>query len=87
MKTLLAYINYLKISLAMAVLAFSAGCVGYAGGGYDYVGGPYVGPAPEVTFYGGFYGRGRDVHEFSHRGFESRGVGRGGGGGHGGERR
>jgi hypothetical protein len=81
MKKLFDSFSLLKISLALALLAFSAGCVGYAGGGggYDYVGGAYVGPVPEATFYGGFYGRGHDVHTFSHRGFASRGVAHGGG--------
>jgi hypothetical protein len=87
MKKLFDALGYLKISLAVALMAFSAGCVGYGGGGYDYVGGPYVGPVVDADFYGGFYGRGHDVHAFSHRGFASRGVAHGGGFGHGGGHR
>jgi hypothetical protein len=36
---------------------------------------------PDVGFFGGPYERGRDVHEYSHRGAISRGVAHGGGGG------
>ena len=40
----------------------------YVGGGY---GGGYYG-APDMYVFGGEYERGRDVHEYSHRGSVSR---------------
>ena len=62
----------IKIGLGIALLAALAGCVGYVDGGY--YGGPVVVPGPEVYFWGGDYGRGRDVHVYSQRGHESRAV-------------
>ena len=70
----------IKVGLALAVLlALTGGCVGFVGGGYD--GGVVVAPAPDVVLFGGSYDRGRDVHSYSQRGAESRGVAHGGGGG------
>ena len=46
------------------------GCVGYVRGGY---GGAVVVPGPDLYFFGGSYERGHDVHDYSRRGFESRG--------------
>ena len=65
---------YLGIGAAMlcaAVLIIFTGCVGYVGpdGGGAVVVGP---PAPDVVLFGGDYDRGRDVHAWSHRGYESR---------------
>lgn len=60
-----------KIGLGMAVLAACVGCVGYVDGGY---GGAVVVPGPDVYLFGGGYDRGRDVHDYSHRGSESRAV-------------
>jgi hypothetical protein len=84
--------NQIKIGLSIALLAGLAGltgCVGYVdGGGYGYGDAVVVG-GPEVGFYGGGYERGRDVHDYSHRGSFSRSVahpGGGGGGGRGGKR-
>ena len=53
----------------IALLAVLTGCVGYVGGGY---GGPVVVPGPSVYFWGGDYDRGRDVHVYSQRGYQSR---------------
>jgi len=82
-------VDRIKIGLGIAVLAGLTGCVGYVDGGY---GGGVVVAEPDVYLFGGGYDRGRDVHDYSHRGSESRaaahpvGGGRGGGGGHGGKR-
>ena len=58
-------------ALRIALLAGVTGCVGYVDGGY---GGAVVVPAPDLYIYGGSYERGRDVRDYSHRGFESRAV-------------
>ena len=56
--------------LGVGLLAALTGCVGYVDGGY--YGGPVVVPGPSVYFWGGDYDRGRDVHVYSQRGYESR---------------
>ena len=61
----------LKLGVGIAILAASAGCVGYVEGGY---GGPVVLPGPELFFWGGEYEGGHEAHAYSHRGFESRAV-------------
>lgn len=63
-----------KVVLSGALLAALTGCLGYVDGGYsgDY-GGAVIVPEPDVVVFGGGYERGRDVHEFSHRGAVSRG--------------
>jgi hypothetical protein len=72
-------VGQIKIRLAIAVLsAMTAGCVGFVGGGDD--GGVVVAPGPDVVLFGGGYDRGRDVHSYSQRGFQSRAVAHGGGG-------
>jgi hypothetical protein len=58
----------IKIGLGIALVAALTGCVGFVGEGY---GGAVVVPYPEYVF-GGSYERGREVHGYSHRGFESR---------------
>jgi hypothetical protein len=63
-------VDRIKLGLGMALLAAFTGCVGYVGGGY--YGGPVVVPAPSVYFWGGDYDRGREVHVYSQRGYESR---------------
>ena len=71
--------NGQKILLGFALLSTLTGCVGYVDGGY---GGAVVVPGPpDVFLFGGGYDRGRDVHDYSHRGSESRAVAHGGGGG------
>ena len=81
MERLPGIFKHFKIGLAIALVAASAGCAGgyvVADGGYD--GGGAVVVDPDVSFYGGFYGRGRDVHAYRDRGVASRGVAHGGGG-------
>jgi hypothetical protein len=68
----------IMIGLGIALLTVQTGCVGWVdGGGY---GGTVVVPGPEVTFFGGDYGRGREVRGYSSRGAASRGVAHPGGG-------
>src|ERR1019366_4483967 len=62
-------VDRIKIGLAIALLVTLLGCVGYVGGGY---GGAVLVPEPDVYVFGGDYERGREVHEYSHRGVESR---------------
>jgi hypothetical protein len=62
-------VDQIKIALGIALLACLMGCVGYVDGGY---GGTVVVPGPPVLLFGGGYERGRDVHEYSRRGVESR---------------
>src|SRR5579872_2960148 len=64
-------IDQIKIALGVALLACLMGCVGYVDGGY---GGTVVVPGPPVLLFGGGYERGHEVHEYSRRGFESRGA-------------
>jgi hypothetical protein len=79
-------VNRIKIGLGIALLATLTGCVGYVDGGY--VGGGYGGAVvvaePDVYIFGGGYERGRDVHDYSHRGAESHAAAHPSGGGHGG---
>jgi hypothetical protein len=53
--------------LCVAILTIFTGCVGFVGPG----GGGAVIVGPPVVF-GGDYDRGHDVHDYSHRGYESR---------------
>ena len=72
-----------KIALGLALVTALTGCVGYVGGGYGYGygdGGGVVVSEPDAYVFGGGYERGRDVHEYSHRGFVSRGEAHRGGG-------
>jgi hypothetical protein len=68
-------VGRVTLALGIAVLAATAltGCLGFVGGGGDY-GGEVVVPEPDLVIFGGGYDRGRDVHDYSHRGHESREV-------------
>jgi hypothetical protein len=57
------------VMLCMALFLTMTGCVGYVDGGG---GGVYVTPPEPVVVFGGDYDRGHDVHDYSHRGYESR---------------
>jgi hypothetical protein len=76
-------VDLIKIGLGIALLVALTGCVGFVGGGY---GGAVVVAEPDVYLFGGGYDRGRDVHDYSRRGGESRAAAHSGGGGHGGKR-
>jgi hypothetical protein len=71
-------IDLIKIGLGVILLLTLTGCFGYVDGGG---GGAVVVGETDVGFFGGPYDRGRDVHDYSHRGAVSRGVAHGGGGG------
>jgi len=80
----------MALGVALLTAAVLTGCLGFVGGGGDY-GGEVVVPGPDFYLFGGGYDRRRDVHDYSHRGSESRAVAHpaargGGGGGHGGKR-
>ncbi|MGA2030311.1 MAG: hypothetical protein ABSG87_09600 [Verrucomicrobiota bacterium] len=64
----------LGIFLGVALLATVTGCVGFVGEGYGGV----VVAQPDLFLFGGGYDRGRDVHAYSNRGYESRGAGHSG---------
>ena len=67
-------VNQIKIGLGVALVATLTGCVGFVDGGGDYGGGGVVVAGPDLFLFGGGYDRGRDVHNYSQRGFESRAV-------------
>lgn len=65
-------VDRVKMGLGIVLLATLMGCVGYVDGGY---GGAVVVADPDVyVFGGGYYERGRDVHDYDRRGSESRAV-------------
>jgi hypothetical protein len=73
---------FLKAGFALgaALLITLTGCVGFVGGGYG--GGGWWGGDDGWWGGGGGYDRGRDVHNYSQRGFASRAAAHPGGGGH-----
>ncbi len=76
----------LTIGLVTGWLLALSGCwwgVRGGGGGY-YDGGVWV-AEPDVYLFGDGYDHGRDIHNYSHRGAESRGAAHAGGN-HGGRR-
>lgn len=65
-------VGRITIGLGVALLAASAGCVGYADGRHGHA---VMVPGPEVRVVVGSYDereRGRDVNAYSRRGHESR---------------
>jgi hypothetical protein len=75
-------VDRIKIGLGIALLAALTGCVGWVDGGGGY-GGAVVVAEPDIYLFGGGYDRGRDVHDYSRRGGESRVVAHPSGGGQG----
>ena len=71
MNPALGPVDRIKIGLVLALLTTLMGCVGvgYVDRGY---GGMVVVPGPDIYVFGGSYERGRDVHDYSHRGVVSR---------------
>ena len=68
-------VERVKIGLMIGLLATLTGCAGYWGGGYYYGDTMVVSePGPDLFLFGGDYYRGRDAHNYSHRGSESRAV-------------
>ena len=64
-------VDQMKMGLGIVLVVGLMGCVGYVDGGY---GGVVVVPEPDIYVFGGGYERGRDVHAYSQRGYESRGA-------------
>ena len=74
-------VNRVKIGLMIGLLATLSGCAGFWGAGYYYGDAVVVSaPVPDMYLFGGDFERGRDVHNYSHRGSESRGAAHPGGG-------
>jgi len=71
MSTTRGPVDRINIGIEIAVLAVLTGCVGYVDGGYS---GAVVVREPDTFVFGGGFERGREVHDYSHRGFESRRV-------------
>jgi hypothetical protein len=65
------HVKRIKIKLLMVLLAALTGCAVYGVRGYD--GGAVIVPEPDEYLFGGVYYDGRDAHDYSHRGHESRG--------------
>ena len=63
-------VERIKIGLVIGWLMAVTGCVGYVAEGY--YGGGVVVPEPDQYLFGGVYYDGRDAHNYSHRGHESR---------------
>ena len=64
-------VGRIKRALGIGLLTGLMGCVGYVDGGYR---GAVLVPGPDIYVFGGGYERGRDVHAYSQRGYESRGA-------------
>ena len=62
----------IKIGLVIGLLLGLTGCAGYWGEGYYGNTMMVSGPEPDMFLFGGNYDRGRDAHNYSHRGSESR---------------
>lgn len=71
MNTMNGPVDRTKLGMGALLVAGLMGCVGYVNGGY---GGAVLVPGPDIYVFGGGYERGRDVHAFSQRGYESRGA-------------
>jgi hypothetical protein len=71
---LIVFLCFSTISRAQPVV-----CGSYGSGCY-YNNGCFCNDVGEGYLFGGDYDRGRDVHNYSHRGFESRGAAHSGGG-------
>jgi len=74
MNKAISLVERIKVGLAIGSLLTLAGCAGYWT--EDYYGDTMMvlGPEPDMFLFGGYYDRGRDAHNYSHRGSESRRV-------------
>lgn len=77
-------VKRIKIGLVIWLLAALTGCAGFWSGGY-YYGDEVMVPGPDMFLFGDDYYRGREVHNYSHRGSESRSAAHHSGGGRGSE--
>ena len=74
-------VKRIRISLLIGLLATLTGCAGYWGEGYYYGDTVVVSePGSDMFLFGGDYYRGRDAHNYSRRGSESRRAAHPGGG-------
>ena len=74
-------VERIKIGFVIGLLATLTGCAGLWGGGYyGYYGDAVIVSEPDMYLFGGDYYRGRDAHNYSYRGSESRGAARPSGG-------
>ena len=69
-------VDRIKIGLLIGLMTALTGCASYGGGPYYNEG---VVVEPDVYLFGGYYDRGRDAHNYSHRGSQSRGAAHSGG--------
>jgi hypothetical protein len=72
-------VDRIKIGLLIGLLTAMTGCAGYYGQGYYGEGDDVVASDPDMYLFGGDYGNGRDVHNYSQRGSASRQVAHSGG--------
>lgn len=79
MKKTKGLMDRIMLGLGISLLVISPGCIGFVGGG-GYGGDVVVPGPPDVVLFGGGYDRGRDVHEYSQRGYASREAAHPGGG-------
>lgn len=77
-------VGRIKLALGIALLAVLSGCIGVVGDDGDDVeyDDEVVVPGPDLFIFGGGFDRGRDAHDYSHRGHESRAAARPARGGH-----
>ena len=66
-------VDRIKIGLLIGLLTALTGCAGYGGEPY-YYGDTVVVSEPDMYVFGGYYDNGRDAHNYSHRGSQSRGA-------------
>ena len=69
-------VDRIKIGLLIGLLTALTGCGGYGGGPYYN---ERVVVEPDMYVFGGYYDNGRDAHNYSHRGSQSRGAAHSGG--------
>ena len=67
-------VERIKIGLVIGLLVVLSGCAGFwvEEGYYGYYGDAVMVSEPDLYLFGGDYYRGRDAHNYSHRGSESR---------------
>jgi hypothetical protein len=66
-------VRWIKFTLVGALLVTLTGCFGVVGPGY-YGPGYFDDYGPDVTIFGGYYGRDHHDRDYSHRGAASRSV-------------
>ncbi len=74
MNKAISLVERIKIGLVIGLVAILTGCAGYWTEGYYGDTMMVSEPEPDMFIFGGYYDRGRDAHNYSHRGSESRRV-------------